>query len=247
MFGGNQNTGNTGFGFGSNPPQNQQPNTGAFGSGTGAFGSINTTSGTPTPLQRPNSLSDSPAFGGGGSAFGQRPAGTSTPISDFVHIGLFGSGTTSAFGQPQQNASNTSAFGSSGGFGANNNTTSAFGATSGSTGGGLFGAKPASGAFGSGSFGSGTTGAFGNTGAFGSTTNTTPQSGFGSGIFPARVLTAALTTFGQQSGSVVPVTGSQNPPYQVHSERETGQTYTTNFHAISMIPAYRNASFEVHP
>lgn len=44
----------------------------------------------------------------------------------------------------------------------------------------------------------------------------------------------------------MPVTGSQNPPYQVTTEKEQGQTYSTNFHAISMMPAYRNASFEVH-
>jgi hypothetical protein len=43
----------------------------------------------------------------------------------------------------------------------------------------------------------------------------------------------------------VPVTGTQNPPYQITSEKEQGQTYSTNFHAISMMPAYRNASFDV--
>ena len=43
----------------------------------------------------------------------------------------------------------------------------------------------------------------------------------------------------------VPATGSQNPTYQITSEKEPGQTYSTNFHAISMMPAYRNASFEV--
>ena len=53
-------------------------------------------------------------------------------------------------------------------------------------------------------------------------------------------------TFGQQQNvTPVPVTGSQNPPYQITSEKEQGQTYSTNFHAISMMPAYRNASFEV--
>ncbi len=56
----------------------------------------------------------------------------------------------------------------------------------------------------------------------------------------------AALTFGQQANAApVPPTGSQNPPYQITSEKETGQTYTTNFHAISMMPAYRNASFEV--
>ena len=55
----------------------------------------------------------------------------------------------------------------------------------------------------------------------------------------------AALTFGQQNVTPVPVTGSQNPAYQITSEKEPGQTYSTNFHAISMMPAYRNASFEV--
>jgi hypothetical protein len=62
-------------------------------------------------------------------------------------------------------------------------------------------------------------------------------------------LTIAALGFGQQqqqNASPVPVTGSMNPPYQITSEKEPGQTYSTNFHAISMMPAYRNASFEVH-
>jgi hypothetical protein len=62
------------------------------------------------------------------------------------------------------------------------------------------------------------------------------------------LLTIAALSFGQQqqNATTVPVTGSQNPPYSVTSEKEAGQTYSTNFHAISMMPAYRNASFEVH-
>lgn len=56
---------------------------------------------------------------------------------------------------------------------------------------------------------------------------------------------AALTFGQQQNVTPVPVTGSQNPAYQVTSEKEQGQTYSTNFHAITMMPAYRNASFEV--
>lgn len=58
-------------------------------------------------------------------------------------------------------------------------------------------------------------------------------------------LTIAPMSFAQQNASPVPVTGSMNPPYQITSEKEPGQTYSTNFHAISMMPAYRNASFEV--
>jgi len=60
------------------------------------------------------------------------------------------------------------------------------------------------------------------------------------------VFLAALTFGQQQNVTPVPVTGSQNPAYQITSEKEQGQTYSTNFHAISMMPAYRNASFEVH-
>src|ERR1700721_3179602 len=54
----------------------------------------------------------------------------------------------------------------------------------------------------------------------------------------------ALTTLGQ-TPSPASVTGTSNPPYQIYSEREQGQNYSTNFHAITMMPAYRNASFEV--
>jgi nuclear pore complex protein Nup98-Nup96 len=49
----------------------------------------------------------------------------------------------------------------------------------------------------------------------------------------------------QQNATPVPVTGTSNPPYQIFSEKEQGQTFSTNFHAITMMPAYRNASFEV--
>ena len=89
---------------------------------------------------------------------------------------------TSAFGQPQQNTTTTSAFGTPA-FGQNTNTTSAFGTTGGTTGGGLFGAKPATTGFGGGTFGTGTS-AFGSNTGFGSNTNTTPQSGFGTCMSP---------------------------------------------------------------
>lgn len=45
--------------------------------------------------------------------------------------------------------------------------------------------------------------------------------------------------------SPVPLTGTQYPPYQITSEKEPGQIYSDNFHSITMMPAYRNASFEV--
>ena len=82
MFGSNQNTSSTGFGFGGTNPTNQ--NTGGFGSGTGAFGAPNTTSGT---LQTTR-LSDPPAFGAP-SAFGQRPANTGRDPSYLVHRGYY--------------------------------------------------------------------------------------------------------------------------------------------------------------
>jgi len=92
-------------------------------------------------------------------------------------LGLFGGGTTSAFGQPQQN-NTASAFGTTGGFGSNTGAPSAFG-TPAATGGGLFGAaKPATTGFGTNSFGSGT-GGFGSTSAFGQNNNTNTGGGFG--------------------------------------------------------------------
>jgi nuclear pore complex protein Nup98-Nup96 len=219
MFGNtNQNQSTPAFGgFGTN--QNTQPPN-AFGSGTTPFGTNqNTTNGIPIHRQA------NTAFGGGTpSAFGARPSG-----------GLFGSGptnTTSAFGQPAQN-NTTSAFGTPGGFGSSTGSTGAFGSNT-STGTGLFGApKPATSAFGSTSFGAGGTGAFGGTSTgLGTTTN----SAFGG---------STLGGFGQNVNvSPVPVTGTSNPPYQITSEKEPGQTYSTNFHAITMMPAYRNASFE---
>jgi hypothetical protein len=93
-------------------------------------------------------------------------------------IGLFGSGTTSAFGQPQQN-NTTSAFGQPSAFGANPNTTSAFGAAANPSG-GLFGSKPAPTGFGGSAFGSAATPFGGNTSAFGNAANTNAQTGFGS-------------------------------------------------------------------
>jgi len=56
---------------------------------------------------------------------------------------------------------------------------------------------------------------------------------------------SALSTFGQQSAGTVPLTGTQNPPYQITSEKEPGANYATNFQAITMMPAYQKASFEV--
>ena len=76
MFSSNQNTSNTGFGFGASPNQG----TGTFGSGTagtggtGAFGTTNNTTGG-ISMTRPQNT-DSSAFGGGSTAFGQRPTGT---------------------------------------------------------------------------------------------------------------------------------------------------------------------------
>ena len=248
MFGSNQNSPSTGFGFGSNTSQGA----GAFGSGTtgtGTFGTNTGTSGTVAPSKSRNASADSSAFGQT-PAFGQRPSTGkrhSSPrgyrFNSGLTSGLFGSGTTAAFGQPQQNTA-ASTFGTPSAFGSNTSNTSAFGPAT-NTGGGLFGSKPATSGFGTGTFGTGTTG-FGSAG-FGSATTTTAPSAFGTCTPSSNGDLNLASLFGQQQQNVtpVPVTGSQNPAYQITSEKEQGQTYSTNFHAITMMPAYRNASFEV--
>lgn len=143
-------------------------------------------------------------------------------------------------------------------------------ATGGFGGGGTsaFGAKPAFGAFGgagTSTFGSAGTGAFGQnntnntgTGAFGQPANTGSTFG-GGGLFGAKPATApgvfggATSTGGtagndNATGAVAPVTtGTANPPYSVHSEKDTtgAQTVTLHYQSISMMPAYRGSSFEV--
>ena len=57
---------------------------------------------------------------------------------------------------------------------------------------------------------------------------------------------SALSTFGQQNVGPVPTTGTQNPPYQITSEKEPGANYATNFQAITMMAPYQKASFEVY-
>lgn len=129
-----------------------------------------------------------------------------------------------------------------------------------------FGAKPAFGAFGgtgTSTFGSGGTGAFGQTNttgtnAFGQPTNTGGAFG-GGGLFGAKPATTGVfgstpSTGGtagndNATGGVAPVTtGTANPPYSVHTEKDTtGATAVTlHYQSISMMPAYRGSSFEVN-
>ncbi|KAH7020923.1 nuclear protein 96-domain-containing protein [Microdochium trichocladiopsis] len=191
-FGSNTNTTSGGFGgFGGNTTNNTTSGFGANNSG--GFGTSGTTGGG--------------LFGGGGtgttsgfgsntgafgstasSGFGAKPAFGSTPATS-AGGGLFGSSTTATTG------------GGFGGFGSNNatNTTSSFG---GGTSGGLFGgssaAKPAFGATtgttGGGLFGSGTgTSTTGGFGGFGSTNNAPASTALGAVGDPPG--TAAITNF----------------------------------------------------
>ncbi|KAK3316397.1 nuclear protein 96-domain-containing protein [Apodospora peruviana] len=189
---------------------NQGRKMGVAGGGTGNFGS--TGFGTTSGGFGTNTQTNTGGFGAqaaGGSLFGSTPAGTTNAFgATNTNTGGFGSTGGGLFGQAKPAASGGSLFGSTtaqpaqggglfgnsgttGGFGAANNTaTGGFGTTANNTGGGgLFGStaataqKPATG------FGfnntSGTTNAFGtNTGTtnvFG-TTNTTPAVG-GGGLF----------------------------------------------------------------
>ena len=130
-----------------------------------------------------------------------------------------------------------------------------------------FGAKPAFGAFGGGgntsTFGSGGTGAFGqtnaaqpSTNAFGQPSNTGAT--FGGGLFGGQKPATAPTVFGgapstggaagATDGVVPPVTtGTSNPPYSVHTEKDTtgASAVTLHYQSITMMPAYRGTSFEV--
>jgi len=195
-FGSNtNNTTSGGFGgFGSNTANNTTTGFGA--NTTSAFGTSGTTGGGLFGGGNTGATSgfgaNTGGFGStGGSGFGAKPAFGATPATS-AGGGLFGSSTTATSG---------SGFG---GFGSNNNTantTSAFGG--GAAGGGLFGssnaAKPAfgstTGTTGGGLFGSGTTTATtgGGFGGFGSTNNATAGTALGAVGDPPG--TAGVTNF----------------------------------------------------
>ncbi|KAF6762038.1 nucleoporin autopeptidase-domain-containing protein [Ephemerocybe angulata] len=193
-----------------------------------------------------------------GSTFGGQPSGAFGATNT---TNAFGS--TSAFGQPQQSqqpaanpmfgnvgtpAAQTGTTGAFGGFGNTANTsTGAFGAKP--TGGfGAFGGTPApsTSAFG------GTTGAFGQpantgttgTGLFGqnaSTTGTTSAFGGGGGLFGQSKPSAFGTTPGTTQHPVI-TTGTANPPYSPHHEKDGNAT--AQYQAIVCMPAYAGYSFE---
>ncbi|KAF7724665.1 hypothetical protein EC973_000837 [Apophysomyces ossiformis] len=210
-----------GSAFGQQPQQQQTP---VFGgqqqpSGFGGFGATS----TPSAFGSTNPTT---------SAFGQptQPSGFGTTTS----AGGFGSTPGSAFGQQSRPSAfgGTSAFGSTatqpastgfGGFGAASSTPSAFGASTGQTGGGLFGQRPAtSTAFGS----TATTG----TSAFGQQ----PQaSAFGSmGATPA---------FGQATGAGQGTAVADFAPTQ---DRDATSGVTTYFQTITAMPQYKQYSVE---
>ncbi|KAF5387955.1 hypothetical protein D9615_000660 [Tricholomella constricta] len=199
-----------------NQQQQQQP-AGAFGQPTG-FGTSGTGAfGQNQPAQQPQA---NPMFGNLGGT-------TNTGTTGF---GAFGGANTS-----QSNAANPM-------FGAAKPTTG-FGAFGG--GGGAFGS-------GGGTFGQSTNTASGSgTGLFGqpATTTTTSAFGGGGGLFGAnKPATAfgATATGGAQGVAPPPVTtGSSNPPYAVHTEKDAANSsITLQYQAISCIPAYWNTSHE---
>ncbi|XP_023336271.1 nuclear pore complex protein Nup98-Nup96 [Eurytemora carolleeae] len=158
MFGQSAFGANTGGGFGANTSFGAAPNTSMFGGTPSTFGAAQ---------------QNKPAFGAGGSAFGNTGGGlfgsSSVPAAG-TGGGLFGSGgttatstfgsTTGAFGQP------SNAFGgTAGGFGQPAQQSGGlFGSTATTQAGGLFSGQPSTtfGATGS-SFGGGSTFGFGST------------------------------------------------------------------------------------
>ncbi|KAE9404840.1 hypothetical protein BT96DRAFT_955485 [Gymnopus androsaceus JB14] len=173
----------------------------------------------------------------GTSAFGQPSAFGSTG---------FGS-STGAFGQPQQQQPANPMFGGLGSSttpgGANQASSSVFGAPKPATGFGAFGGG------GTGAFGSTGTSAFGNTGqstsAFGQPANNSAfGSTTGSSIFGQPKATSAFGAPTNAANATVPVsTGSANPPYATTTEKE-GNNTTTTYQSISCMPAYAGTSFE---
>lgn len=162
-------------------------------------------------------------------------AGFGTSTSTFgAAKPAFGSTTTGGGGLfGASNTANTSTGGGFGGFGSGTASTPAFGASStGTTGGGLFGSKPAFGAAtttpatGGGLFGSssGTTGAFGSTNT--ATTGATGGIGFG-------------------GSTQLPMQGTATVAYQPYTEKEGTTAMTNHFQTITFMPAYKNFSLEV--
>ncbi|KAG6885473.1 hypothetical protein C0993_001338 [Termitomyces sp. T159_Od127] len=208
----------------------------------------NVTSSWATPQQNQQQQQQTGAFAQPASGFG---------------ASAFGNTGTSTFGQPAQQPQANPMFGNLGapaantntGFGAfggtntaqSNTTNPMFGAAKPSTGFGAFGGGTS--AFGGGgAFGQSNTASGSGTGAFGQPASTTTTSAFGTtnSIFGANK--PATTAFGTTTGSITapPVTtGSSNPPYAVHTEKDPGSANVTlQYQSISCMPAYANTSVE---
>ncbi|KAL4076294.1 nucleoporin autopeptidase-domain-containing protein [Scleroderma citrinum] len=188
--------------------------------------------------------------------------------SAFGQPGAFGSGafgSTSAFGQPQQQQPANPMFGTTnttttpfGGFGqttAQPTTTAAsvFGAPKPATGFGAFGGGTSGFGGGTNAFGStnttATTGTGTGTGMFGSNTGTTGAFGAGAGMFGQNKPTT--TGFGTaaatpgQDGTAAPVsTGTASPPYNAFNEKDPSTNTNLQYQTITALPAYRGTSLE---
>ncbi|KAG1314432.1 hypothetical protein G6F64_001459 [Rhizopus arrhizus] len=202
--------------FGQQPQQQQPSAFGGFGAAnpTGAFGATNTGGAFGQPAQ-PSAFGQPAAttgFGATTSAFGQpKPTGFG-----------FGNTSTPAFGSTQP-AANTGF----GGFGSTSATnTSAFGANTANTSGGLFGQRPATGGFGS------TT----TTGAFGQPQQQQP-SAFGGGFG-----STTGSAFGQPAaGANQGTAGADFAPTQ---DRDLTTGVNNFFQTITAMPQYKDYSLE---
>ncbi|GAB5588975.1 hypothetical protein Unana1_03875 [Umbelopsis nana] len=212
MFGGGSAFGSNAFG--QQQPQQQQQNS-LFGQQPqqqqSTFGGFGATSAAPSAFGATNT---------GMSAFGATPAATNS---------AFGAQTAPAFGSTSNTTSafnaRPSAFGSSAFGSTTATTTPAFGAsTTPATGGGLFGARPA------------TTSAFGSTApATGGVFGSTPAANTGFGASTSTPFGGAAT--GQVQGTV-------NPEFTPTSERDTSTGVNNSYQSITAMPAYRNYSVE---
>ncbi|KAF8345565.1 hypothetical protein F5887DRAFT_1061706 [Amanita rubescens] len=200
-----------------NPQQNpqQQPSAFGFGSGTSAFGQ--------NPQQQPAA---NPMFGNlaGNTGFGTRlDSRNPNPTDSTTRPGAFSSGTST------QNPP---------GFGA-------FGGAKPATGFGAFGGGGST--FGGGTFGQPSTSQTGaaSTNMFGQPSSTPSAFGSGGGIFGAKpTSTFGSTATGAQPTPPVITTGTSNPPYQAHTDKDATSNVTLQYQAITCMPAYSGYSFE---
>ena len=214
------------FGFGQQPAQSSPFGAPAQSS---PFGATNNTLGSANPLGGGQPATASPFGAPAASPFGA-PASNTFGSGTTTASSPFGNTAGGAFGNAGGSGSSTfggSTFGSSNplggsalGSGSTAGSGTGFGASSGLGGGNALGSGSANNSFGGSSFGGSTFGggAAAGGGAFGSTPSTS------------------------QSG------GTSQIPFSVHEEKEkdarTSQFKTERFQAITMMPQYRNNSFQ---